>query len=96
MGAVPSCCRSRRFRQNAYHLAFKRVVDVIGVALGLFACAVAYLSVRPAFAARIRASVLFRQQRVGWNGRRFTLYKFRTMRADSEQLKAALDAGATR
>lgn len=79
--------------QNAYHLAFKRVVDVIGAALGLSACVVAYLWYGRRLQRESGASVLFRQQRVGWNGRRFTLYKFRTMRADSEQLKAALDAG---
>ena len=34
---------------------------------------------------------IFRQQRCGLNGRRFTLYKFRTMVADAEQMKAALE-----
>jgi exopolysaccharide biosynthesis polyprenyl glycosylphosphotransferase len=78
--------------QNAYHLAFKRIVDVIGAAVGLCACAIAYICYGRRLRSESGASVLFRQQRVGWNGRRFTLYKFRTMRADSEQLKAALDA----
>jgi lipopolysaccharide/colanic/teichoic acid biosynthesis glycosyltransferase len=31
-----------------------------------------------------RGPVFFRQQRVGWRGRRFTCYKFRTMRANAE------------
>ena len=77
--------------QNAYHLAFKRIVDVIGAAVGLCACAIAYICYGRRLRNESGASVLFRQQRVGWNGRRFTLYKFRTMRADSERLKAALD-----
>jgi len=77
--------------QSAYHLAFKRIVDVIGAAVGLLACAVAYLCYGPRLRRETGASVLFRQQRVGWNGRRFTLYKFRTMCAEAEQLKLALD-----
>ena len=78
--------------ENAYHLAFKRFVDVIGAVLGLFACALAYLWYGPRLQRESGGSALFRQERVGWNGRRFTLYKFRTMRADSEQLKAVLDS----
>ena len=53
----------------------------------------------PAFvavAAAIRiddgAPVFFRQTRVGKDGQRFTLYKFRTMVADAERLKVALVA----
>jgi lipopolysaccharide/colanic/teichoic acid biosynthesis glycosyltransferase len=34
--------------------------------------------------------VLFRQQRVGQNGRIFTLYKFRSMRSDAEALTGAV------
>jgi len=34
---------------------------------------------------------IFSQQRCGLNGRRFTLYKFRTMVADAEMMKAALE-----
>jgi lipopolysaccharide/colanic/teichoic acid biosynthesis glycosyltransferase len=76
--------------QNAYHLASKRMVDVIGAAIGLLACGVALLCYGRSLRRETGASVLFRQQRVGWNGRRFTLYKFRTMRAEAEELRAAL------
>ena len=36
--------------------------------------------------------VLFRQQRSGLNGRPFTMYKFRTMVTNAEQLKHELAA----
>jgi exopolysaccharide biosynthesis polyprenyl glycosylphosphotransferase len=40
--------------------------------------------------------VFFIQDRVGWDGRRFRMFKFRTMHNDAEQLKEAMeqDAGA--
>lgn len=37
-----------------------------------------------------KGPVVFKQERCGLNGRRFTMYKFRTMRADAEQRQAEL------
>lgn len=39
-----------------------------------------------------KGPVFFRQQRAGLNGRPFTMFKFRTMVTDAEQLKHELDA----
>ncbi len=65
-------------------LAAKRCFDWI-VASGLL---VAFSPLLGLIALLVRATgpapVLFRQQRVGLNGRRFTLYKFRTMAPDAE------------
>jgi lipopolysaccharide/colanic/teichoic acid biosynthesis glycosyltransferase len=65
-------------------LAIKRAIDIIGALFGLIVCGLAYL----VYARRIRreteGSVLFKQTRVGRNGRLFTLYKFRTMHATAE------------
>jgi len=65
-------------------LAIKRAIDIVGALLGLILCGFAYLL----YARRIRreteGSVLFKQIRVGRNGRLFTLYKFRTMHATAE------------
>ena len=70
---------------DALQLALKRVLDVTGALAGLILAAVVWLI----FGWRIRretgASVLFAQQRASHNGRRFTLYKFRTMYADAER-----------
>jgi len=71
-------------------IAVKRALDILGAAIGLTISApiigAAALAVRlsspgPAF---------FRQTRIGLYGRRFTLYKLRTMVADAEQQKDAL------
>jgi exopolysaccharide biosynthesis polyprenyl glycosylphosphotransferase len=34
---------------------------------------------------------IFRQERIGWQGRHFTMWKFRTMVRDAEQLRSGLD-----
>jgi exopolysaccharide biosynthesis polyprenyl glycosylphosphotransferase len=78
--------------QNAHHLALKRCLDVMAAILGLLACGLAYLRYGLQLRRETGASVIFRQQRVGENGRRFTLYKFRTMCAGAEQIKAGLGA----
>lgn len=78
--------------ENPFHLLVKRTVDIAGAALGLIACACAYVWYGPRLRHETGDSVLFRQRRVGHNGRRFTLYKFRTMYARAEQLKAGLTA----
>lgn len=65
-------------------LAIKRLMDLVGATIGLVFCGLAYV----VFARRIKretgASVIFRQTRVGRNGRLFTVYKFRTMQVWAE------------
>ena len=78
--------------QNALHLLLKRAVDVFGAMIGLVLCGGAYVWYGIRLRRETGDSVLFRQHRVGQNGRRFTLYKFRTMCAGAEQLKAGLAA----
>lgn len=78
--------------QNPFHMLAKRAIDVVGGGVGLVACAFAWLWYGPRLRRETGDSVLFRQRRVGRNGRRFTLYKFRTMHAHSDHMKAGLTA----
>ncbi|HLY49000.1 MAG TPA: exopolysaccharide biosynthesis polyprenyl glycosylphosphotransferase [Solirubrobacteraceae bacterium] len=75
--------------------ALKRGMDILlaGVLLLLSAPLIALL----ALAVRIdsRGPVFFSQTRVGRNGRRFRLHKFRTMSPDAEQRRTALLAQST-
>jgi sugar transferase (PEP-CTERM system associated) len=64
--------------------AVKRGIDVVFAAGGMLAAAP--LMLLTALAVRLDSAgpVLYRQERVGENGRLFTLYKFRSMRTDAE------------
>jgi exopolysaccharide biosynthesis polyprenyl glycosylphosphotransferase len=68
---------------NETHLAFKRLIDV-GVSLIMLALAIPVISIA-ALLIKLTSpgSILFKQPRIGLNGRKFTLYKFRTMIADA-------------
>lgn len=65
-------------------LTLKRVIDVVGAAALLVLASPVMLAVAVAVKLTSPGPVLFRQQRVGLNGRLFTLYKFRSMVADAE------------
>ena len=58
----------------------KRVVDVVSAAILLPVLAPFLLLVALAIRADSAGSVLFRQQRMGYRGRTFTMFKFRSMR----------------
>jgi lipopolysaccharide/colanic/teichoic acid biosynthesis glycosyltransferase len=72
----------------------KRLFDVAGAAFLLALLAPALLVVAAAIWATGGRPVLFAQERVGLGGRRFMLYKFRTMVRDAESLLPGL-AGAS-
>ncbi|HMD69397.1 MAG TPA: sugar transferase [Chitinivibrionales bacterium] len=69
---------------------FKRIFDIAGASVGLVGLALLY----PLFAAAIKLSsagpVFFKQERVGRNGKRFHMYKFRSMTVDAEEQKRLL------
>jgi len=71
--------------QNALVLGIKRLLDIGGAAIGLVMCAFAYIRYSRRLRRESGGTTLFKQQRVGQNGRLFTLYKFRTMYWDAER-----------
>jgi exopolysaccharide biosynthesis polyprenyl glycosylphosphotransferase len=66
-------------------LFLKRGLDVASACAGLLLCAFTYLWYSRRLSRESPGPVLFRQQRVGQNGRSFTMYKFRTMELDAEE-----------
>jgi sugar transferase (PEP-CTERM system associated) len=81
------------FRLNHTFLLFRRIVSFSVALVALMIC----LPIVPILALAIKLSspgpVFFRQQRVGYRGRVFALYKFRTMHQDAEAKTGAVWAG---
>jgi exopolysaccharide biosynthesis polyprenyl glycosylphosphotransferase len=78
--------------QNVAFLFLKRVIDVIGAAIGMIFCGLVYLLYGFRLQRESGGSSIFCQERVGRNGRTFTLYKFRTMCIEAEQQKSAISS----
>jgi exopolysaccharide biosynthesis polyprenyl glycosylphosphotransferase len=70
---------------NETQLAAKRLLDVAVSMLVLFLGAPAIAIAAAAIKLTSPGSVLFKQERIGLNGRIFTLYKFRTMILDAHE-----------
>jgi hypothetical protein len=70
----------------------KRVIDVVGATLFLVLVAPALALIAITVVTESRGPVLFRQERIGRNGRPFAMWKFRTMVADAERLRGSLVA----
>lgn len=68
----------------------KRVFDIIGSLIGLSLTAVVTPFVALAIKLESKGPVFFKQVRIGKNGRRFKLYKFRSMYVDAEERRAEL------
>ncbi len=78
--------------QEILPLLAKRAFDVVASALALALLSPLLLLVAVAVRLDTPGPILFRQRRVGLNGRQFTLFKFRSMRADAEAERARLAA----
>jgi lipopolysaccharide/colanic/teichoic acid biosynthesis glycosyltransferase len=62
----------------------KRLMDIVGSSLLLILSAPMLLAISLAIKVSSKGPVLFRQQRVGQNGQRFTFLKFRSMYVDND------------
>lgn len=75
-------------------LAGKRLFDVVCSALGLLALSPVLLICTALVALTSPGGALFRQERVGRDGRPFTIYKFRSMRRENAGLKISTSSDA--
>ena len=71
-------------------LLIKRLIDIVGSIVGMVITGIMFPFVALAIKVESKGPVLFSQERVGKNGRRFKIYKFRSMYIDAEERKAQL------
>lgn len=74
------------FRQTV----LKRLMDIAGSILGLCCCVLIGIVIAPMIYVMSPGKIIFSQIRVGKGGRKFKLYKFRSMYLDAEERKREL------
>lgn len=77
-------------RKDKIYLFMKRIMDYIGSGIGIIIISPVLLLIAIIIKFEDGGPVIFKQERVGYNGKRFFIYKFRSMRVDAEQLKQDL------
>lgn len=70
----------------------KRLIDIAGSLVGLLLTGILYPFVALAIKLDSPGPIVFSQVRIGKNGRRFKIYKFRSMYLDAEERKKELEA----
>ena len=68
----------------------KRMLDIVGGAIGCLITGILFLFLAPAIFITSPGPIFFTQERVGRNGKRFRIYKFRSMYMDAEERKKEL------
>lgn len=71
-------------------LFYKRVMDIAGGLVGCLATVLIFVVVGPAIYIKSPGPIFFSQTRIGKNGRKFRMYKFRSMYMDAEERKKEL------
>ncbi|OKH12461.1 anti-anti-sigma factor [Fischerella thermalis CCMEE 5273] len=68
----------------------KRLIDIVGALVGLVIVAILFIPIAVAIAIDDPGPIFFSQVRCGWMGKRFRIWKFRSMYVDAEARKAEL------
>lgn len=71
-------------------VVIKRIMDICSGAVLFLCMCIVFPFVAAGTALQSPGPILFKQTRIGKNGRRFEIYKFRSMYMDAEEKKAAL------
>lgn len=75
---------------SSFQLILKRLMDIAGGLVGCILTGIILIFVAPAIYIASPGPIFFSQERVGKNGKKFKMYKFRSMYMDAEERKAEL------
>ena len=75
---------------GSFPMFLKRLTDICAGLLGCAITGIAFIFVAPAIYKASPGPIFFAQERMGKNGRRFKMYKFRSMYMDAEERKKEL------
>ncbi|MBQ3664784.1 MAG: sugar transferase [Lachnospiraceae bacterium] len=73
-------------------MIIKRCMDIAGGLVGLLLTGIIFIFIAPMIYIKSPGPIFFKQWRVGRNGKKFQIYKFRSMYMDAEERKAELMA----
>ena len=90
LGGVPMLGLNEEARFNTSSRITKRMVDIVLALVALLPSALVTLVIAIAIRLDTPGPIFFAQERVGLEGRRFKVYKFRSMVVDAEKMHADL------
>ncbi|SEI62917.1 exopolysaccharide biosynthesis polyprenyl glycosylphosphotransferase [Streptococcus sp. 45] len=71
-------------------LVLKRMIDILGAIVGIIITGIVAVIIAPIVKKQSPGPLIFKQKRVGKNGKIFNIYKFRSMYTDAEERKKEL------
>ena len=75
---------------SVWQAAIKRAVDILGALVGCLCTVLIGIVIGPIIYISSPGPIIFKQTRIGRNGKKFTFYKFRSMVPNAEELKKSL------
>ncbi len=79
---------------NSIGLGLKRIIDLVAAIVLLVVCSPLFLVVAILIKLDSSGPVFFRQERIGYRGRLFRIFKFRTMTANADQITRGMPGDA--
>ena len=77
--------RVKRYSPNIGYLFFKRLFDIVSSLFALIILSPVFLFTAIAIKATDKGPILYKQERLTKNGKKFMIHKFRSMRVDAEK-----------